>query len=97
MTLALGAMGLSFLDYAALTPFMFELKCKGYADARLVEEVNLRNLAWITVSPHIDFKKNNLSPSDIWPIKGVDKNRKRTVISKQRISSLLEQFKKNKK
>lgn len=68
MEFAFGQMGLSPRELAELTPFQFELKCKGYRSGLLVIEENFRKLGWIVFAMNADPKSSKKTTlDDIWP------------------------------
>jgi len=61
-------MGLSPRELAELTPFQFEIKCRGYQKGRLAIEENFRKLGWITFAMGADPKASKkVTLDDIWP------------------------------
>lgn len=61
-------MGLSPRELAELTPFQFEIKCKGYREGLLVIEENFRKLGWINFAMAADPKTSKkVELDDIWP------------------------------
>lgn len=68
MEFAYGTMGLSPVEFAVLTPFAFDLKCKGYTRKLDDDELSFRKLAWITFALHADPKAaKRMTIDDLWP------------------------------
>lgn len=90
MAFAYGVMGLSPEELAGITPFQFELKCKGFKDGQSRIEVNFRKLAWITFAVNADPKAaKGMTIDSVWPIagqavkkQGFDKKKVNTMIAK---------------
>jgi len=61
-------MGLSPRELAELTPFQFEIKCRGYKSGLLVVEENFRKLGWLVFAMGADPKSaKKTTLDDIWP------------------------------
>lgn len=88
-------MGLSVAEFAALTPFHFDLKCRGYLSARDDEEMNFRRLAHIIFMLNSDPKvSKKTSIDDIWPTRNSQvKKKQQKVFTKKTVSSMLSNFK----
>lgn len=68
MEFAYGTMGLSPVEFAALTPFQFDLKCKGYTRKLDDDELSFRKLAWIIFALNADPKASKrMNIDDLWP------------------------------
>lgn len=88
-------MGLSVEQFAALTPFSFQLKCIGQRDYDRLQESFFRKLGWITYAVNADSKNNKMTIDDVWPIS--DKQIKpRPVFSKKEVDKMLDKFRKRK-
>lgn len=87
-------MGLSVAELAALTPFQFELKCKGYIAKQDNEEMNFRRLAYIVFLMGADPKKaNKITIDDIWPTRtGAQKSKEKKGLTKRKVNSLMDKF-----
>lgn len=96
MAFAYGRLGLTPVELAGLTPFQFELMCKGYSDAIDKEESNFRKLGWIVFAMQADPKALKKTTIDeIWPTqKTVNKAKERTGITKRKVNSIMDKFKK---
>lgn len=85
-------MGLSVAEFAALTPFQFELKCKGYIRRQDEDEMNFRRLAFINFAMAADKKTAaKYTIDDIWPTRtGAVKQKEKKVLTKRKINSMLD-------
>lgn len=89
-------MGLSVEQFAALTPFSFQLKCIGLRDYDRLQESFYRKLGWITYAVSSD-PKSKMTIDDVWPI--ADKKPVKPqagLFDKKQINKLLADFRKNK-
>jgi len=91
-------MGLSVAEFAALTPFQFELKCKGYVRARDEEESNFRRLAYINFAMSADKKTAaKYTIDDIWPTRsGAVKQKEQKGLTKNKVNKMLQGWIKSK-
>lgn len=87
-------MGLSPRELAELTPFQFELKCRGYKQGLLVIEENFRKLGWITFAMSADPKSaKKTTVDDIWPTsETVKKAKERNKAATSLVSQTLNKF-----
>lgn len=81
-------------DLLELTPYYFELKCKGFTRLKDDEEELFRKVGWINVQLHGDPKAvKKTSIDDIWPSKkGAQKQKVDKVITKGKAQSIMEKF-----
>lgn len=85
-------MGLSFAEYAALTPYLFIEKIKGYKSAKRKSDLNYRNVAYILSLPNA---KKGLKPEMLW---GIDGDTTIAVVykNKRQMNKILKEYFKNK-
>lgn len=98
MEFAYGTLGLSPEQLAGLTPFQFEIKCRGFKAFRIDEENQFRKLAYIMFCLNADPKASkNVTIDDIWPnANTIKKAEKRNELTKSKVASMMDRFKKNK-
>jgi len=92
-------LGLSPEQLAGLTPFQFELKCKGFKSLRIDEENQFRKLAYIIFCLNADPKSSkNITMDDIWPnANSIKKAEVRNEKATSKVySTMIERFKQNK-
>lgn len=88
-------MGLSTVQIAELTPFMFfEYKEKGFMELRREDEVMLRKSTELNIMVQMQ-KNQNFDITKYWPIRG-DEATKKSMTS-EIAKAMMENFKKNKK
>lgn len=87
-------MGLSTAEFAVLTPFMFNLKCKGYIRKIDEDEAPFRKLGWITFCMGADPKQvKKTQPDDIWPKRSdIGKKKQQKQELKLDVNSLLAKY-----
>lgn len=87
-------MGLSPKELAELTPFQFEIKCRGYKAGLLVIEENFRKLGWLTFAMAADPKASKkITVDDIWPTAAtVKKAKERNKLAKDLAIQTLQKF-----
>jgi len=89
-------MGLSPRELAELTPFQFEIKCRGYKTGLLVIEENFRKLGWITFAMGADPKASKkLTLDDIWPTaltvkKAKERNKEASNLATQTLAKFMQ-------
>ena len=93
---AYGRMGLSVEEFAGLTPFVFDLKYKGYKDLDYSHELRFRKLAYMIYAVNADPKAQKLTLDDIWPMPGKRVNSSPRLFTKKQIDNLVERFLKRK-
>lgn len=92
-------MGLSPEQLAGLTPFQFEIKCKGYKALRIDDENRFRKLAYIHFCLNADPKNSkDITIDDIWPN---ENSIKKALVRNEKATSkvyatMLDRFKQNK-
>jgi hypothetical protein len=91
MSFAYGVMGLSPEEFAGITPFQFELKCKGFKDGQSRIETNFRKLGWITFAVNADPKAaKGMTIDSVWPIAG--QVVKKQGFDKKKVNSMIAKF-----
>lgn len=90
MEYAYGVLGLSVEELAGLTPFTFELKCKGYEHGKTKEEHWFRNVAWFAVAPHLDPKKH-MTINKLWPMAD-DETQSKPHFTKKKMNDILKTY-----
>ena len=88
-------MGLSVEQFAALTPFSFQLKCIGLRDFDRLQESFFRKLGWITYAVNSDPKGNKMTIDDVWPLSNKQVKPK-ALFSKREIDRMVQRFSKRK-
>lgn len=91
-------MGLSVLDLATMTPYLFNLKCKGFSDSKKIEEANFRKLGFMVFKMHADPKKSrSTTMDDVWPSIYEDvKDKPKELFSKEQVSEWAKAYSKRK-
>lgn len=92
-------MGLSPEQLAGLTPFQFELKCKGFKSLRIDEENQFRKLAYIIFCLNADPKSSkDVEIDDIWPnANSIKKAEARNEKTKSKVyATMIDLYKKRK-
>lgn len=93
---AYGRMGLSVTEFAEITPFVFDLKYKGFKDLDYTYELRFRKLAYMIYAVNADPKGPKLTLDDVWPMPGRRAKQATTLFSKKQIDKLVADFRKNK-
>lgn len=88
-------MGLSPVEFAELTPFLFDLKCEGFKDAELALESRTQRLAWVIFGVNADPKAaKGVTPDDIYPIAGKKVAPRQTGFTKAKVASMIKKMSK---
>ena len=90
-------MGLSVTEFAAITPFVFNLKYKGFKDLDYSHELRFRKVAYMIYAMNRDPKEQKLTLDEVWPMPGRAVKQNTTLFSKKQIDKLVKDFVKNKK
>lgn len=91
---ALGTMGMSQQDFFEITPYYFDLKCKGFSRLQDDDEENFRKLGWIVFAMNADQKSvKRTSIDDIWPTKAnAHKQKQQKGLTKNIVANMMKNF-----
>lgn len=91
MAFAFGVLGLSFDEFAGMTPYIFNLKCTGFRDKQYRIESNFRKLGWITFAVNADpAKSKGMTIDNVWPVAG--QIVKKQGFDKKKVNKMLAKF-----
>lgn len=90
-------MGLSLEEYASITYYHYELKCKGFRLKNLEQWKQIRQICFVTMtsSANADPKKlRGITPEIWWPLEQSEKKKEPTPIYKRKgFKEMIDKFK----
>ena len=86
-------MALSPVEFAELTPFLFNMKCEGYKDAQLTLESRIQRLAWVIFGVNADPKSaKSVTPDEVYPIAGKKVVARKTGYTKSKVKAMIKKM-----